>query len=204
MDRGTPLVFFNRIPEGLEADGVVVDDYQGAFNAVEHLISGGSKRIAHIAGPQNLQITKNRLNGYLDALRKNNLEIDEALILHSDFSIDQGRDCATQMLDLETRPDAIFAVNDQSAFGAMFAIKAKNLRIPEDIAIIGFTDEPLTELVEPSLSSVAQPVFAIGKNAVELFLEQVNKLREPGANKVRRVLKTELKLRNSSLRNTNA
>lgn len=197
--KGTPLVFFNRIPEDIEAPCVVVDDYFGAFQAVEHLIQSGSTRIAHIAGPASLQLTRNRMNGYIDALKKYELPVEEPLIVHGDFTINKARECTRYLLALAQPPDAIFAVNDQSAFGAMFEIKARGLRIPQDVAIVGFTNEPLTELVEPALTTVAQPVYELGKIAAELFLARTvsdPKTYVPET----RVLKTELVIRNSSVK----
>ena len=199
LRRGTPLIFFNRVCDELEAPFVVVDDYKGAYNAVKHLITTGSKRIGHIAGPKTLQISKNRLNGYLDALIKYNYDTDEKLITTGDFSIEMGRKCAKKMLDLPKPPDAIFAANDLSAFGAMHEIKKRGLRIPEDVAVVGFTDEPLTELVEPSLTSVSQPVMELGKKAAQLILAQIeNKANQDNPERV--MLKTKLIVRNSSVK----
>lgn len=197
--KGIPLVFFNRVCEELEAAYVVVDDYDGAFQAVEHLIQTGSRRIAHIAGPEGLQNSRNRLNGYRDALKKYGLPVEEQLIVYSDFTIDSGKACAKALLEMAERPDAIFSVNDAAAYGAMYAIKAKGLKIPDDVAIVGFTNEPLTELVEPALTTVAQPVYELGKVAAELFLIQTMsdpKTYVPES----RVLKTKLMVRESSVK----
>lgn len=197
--KGIPLVFFNRVAEGIEAPCVVVDDYFGAFQAVEHLILNGSKRIAHITGPESLQLTHNRMNGYIDALKKYELPYEESLIVHGDFTIGNARECTKRLLSHPAPPDAIFAVNDQSAFGAMFELKAQGLRIPDDVAVVGFTNEPLTELVEPSLTTVAQPVYELGKIAAELFLAR--SVSDPKTYiPETRVLKTELVVRNSSVK----
>lgn len=197
--KGIPLVFFNRVSEEVEAPCVVVDDYDGAFQAVEHLIKTGSKRIAHLGGPLSLQLTRNRLNGYLDALKKYDLPIDETLIRHSDFTIDRGREYTRELLSIPMPPDAIFSVNDSTAFGAMAQIKSQGLRIPEDVAVVGFTNEPLTELVEPALTTVSQPVYELGKVAAELFL--IRTLTDPKTYVPEtRVLKTRLIVRNSSVK----
>ena len=198
--KGIPLVLFNRVSEELEAPSVLVDDYDGAFQAVEHLIKTGSKRIAHIAGPESLQLSRNRLNGYVDALKKYDLAVDESLIVHGDFTMDNGKQCARHLLALSQPPDAIFCVNDSAAFGAMSQIKAQGLRIPDDVAIVGFTNEPMTELVEPALTSVAQPVYELGRIAAELFLIRMvsdPKLYVPET----KVLKTKLIVRSSSVKN---
>ena len=197
--KGIPLVFFNRICEELEAPYVVVDDYDGAYQAVEHLIQTGSTRIAHIAGPEGLQNSRNRLNGYIDALKKKGFPVDESLIRPSDFTIESGRECTKALLDLSQPPDAIFAVNDSAAYGAMFEIKRRGLTIPDDVAIVGFTNEPLTELVEPALTTVAQPVYELGKNAAELFL--IRTMSDPKTYVPEsRILKTKLIVRESSVK----
>jgi DNA-binding LacI/PurR family transcriptional regulator len=171
--KGLPMVFFNRVSEEIETSKVIADDYEGAFEAVEHLIEVGCKRIAHIGGPKNLMLSKNRLQGYLDALKKHNIQVENDLIIHGDFSMENGIECTRRLLELQQLPDGIFAICDSAAFGSMLAIKEKGYKIPQDIAICGFTNEPSTILVEPKLTSVSQPCFEIGEAAADLFLEQV-------------------------------
>lgn len=200
IQKGIPLVFFNRVCEGLHAPYVVVDDHDGAYQAVEHLIQTGSKRIAHIAGPKGLQNSRNRLNGYIDALKRFDMPIDESLIIEGDFTIENGKDCMKNFLGMLAPPDAVFAVNDASACGAMFQIKAHGLKIPEDIAVVGFTNEPLTELVEPKITTVSQPVYELGQVAAELFLNR--SMSDPKTYVPQsRTLKTKLIIRDSSIKN---
>ncbi len=140
---GIPVVVFDRDCSGLEADKVLVDDYLGAFQAVEYLIKSGCTKIAHLGGPLNLSTTKHRLQGYLDALVKNNIPICDEYIVHtSGFCHKNGKKPAKKLLSLNPVPDAIFAMNDSIAICALRVAEKLGFRIPEDISIIGFDDEP--------------------------------------------------------------
>lgn len=195
--KGIPIVFFNRVCEEMIVPKVIVDDYEGAYKAVEHLIKTGKKRIAHLAGPSSLSISKKRLNGYLDALKKYDIPIDEDLIISYDLSLNKVKIYIKHLLSLASPPDAIFAINDPTAIEAIQIIKQQGLRIPEDIAIIGFSNDYASELIEPSLSTVAQPVEEIGKTATRMLIEQIN--REVSDWKATtRVLQTELIIRKST------
>jgi len=170
-DRNIPLVFFDRVCDELETSQVVVDDFKGGFIAAEHLISKGCKRIAHISGPQHLNIYINRLQGYLKALRKHNFEIEEDLIIESLLTREDGEACAKKLLDSPNRPDAIFAANDISALSIILYAKEIGLRIPEDLAVVGFSNEPFSEYVSPSLTTIEQSGFDVGTKATELLLD---------------------------------
>ena len=197
--KGAPLVFFNRVCPDIDTTKVVVDDYRGAFKAVEHLIEGGCTRIAHIAGPPNLMICKNRLNGYLDALKQYNLPIDESLIAECDFSLEQGKAATLKLLE-GNRPDGIFVVNDGAAFGCLQVLKEQQVAIPNEIAVVGFTNEPLCDLIEPSLTTVSQPTYEIGQVAAQLLLQRIQEGIENFVPQTR-VLDAELIIRNSTRKN---
>ncbi|TKC65579.1 LacI family transcriptional regulator [Pedobacter hiemivivus] len=195
--KGIPIVFFNRVCDEMKVPKVIVDDFEGAFNAVDYLIKSGRKRIAHLAGPVSLKISANRLEGYKSALRKNNMVIDEELIISYNLEVSKVKIYINHLLSLENPPDAIFAVNDPTAIEAIQIIKKKGLRIPEDIAIIGFSNDYASDLIAPSLTTVAQPISEIGSTAAQLLIEQINRdVSEWKA--VTKVLKTELIIRNSS------
>lgn len=195
--KGIPIVFFNRICDEMIVPKVTVDNYEGAFGAVEHLIETGRTRIAHLAGPTSLSISVGRMNGYLDALKKHNIPIDHELIISYDLSIEKVKIYVKHLLSLPNPPDAIFAINDPTAIEAVQVIKEAGLRIPEDIAVVGFSDDYVSSLMEPSLTTVSQPVRKIGSTAIELLLDQIK--REVNDWKaVTKVLKTELIIRNSS------
>jgi LacI family transcriptional regulator/LacI family repressor for deo operon, udp, cdd, tsx, nupC, and nupG len=195
--KGIPIVFFNRVCDEMQVPKVVVDDYEGAFRAVEHLIGTGKRRIAHLAGPDALLISRKRLQGYRDALRKHGLPIVEDLIIPYDLTAEKARIYVKHLLDLAEPPDGLFAINDPTAIEAIRVIKAKGLRIPGDIGVVGFSNDYASALIEPGLTTIAQPMREIGKAAVQLLLEQME--REPTEWKaVTRILPTELVVRGSS------
>ena len=193
--KGIPIVFFNRVCEDMEVPKVIVDDYSGAFNAVEHLIKRGKRRIAHLAGPATLQISRKRLSGYRDALTKHRIPIDEELIIPYDFSVDKVHIYVKYLLNLPNRPDALFAINDPTAIRAIQVIKAEGLRIPKDIAVVGFSNDPVGEFMEPSLTTVSQPLKEMGQTATRLLIDQIEK---DATKPLIKALKTSLIVRNSS------
>ncbi len=195
--QGIPFVFFDRVCEDIEASKVVVDDFDGAFNAVEHLIESGYKRIAHLAGPKHLSISQCRFNGYLSALKKHKIPFDENLVVYGGLNEGDGIIGFQKLLQLDHLPDALFAVNDPVAIGAFEKIKAHGLKIPEDIALLGFSNNPISYLIEPSLTTVEQPAYDVGKRAAELLLEQINSKPEEFIPR-KEVLQTKLIVRDST------
>lgn len=193
MQKEVPLVFFNRVCPELDTSQVIIDDYKGAFEAVEHLIEQGYRRIAHLAGPTTLSISRFRLQGYLNAMQKHNLPIEEGLIVYHDLTEESARQCAQQLLDLQNPPEAIFAVNDPSALEVLLLAKKRGIKIPQDLGIVGFSNDQVSALIEPSLSTVEQPVWEIGEQSAQLLLEQ---LEQPKVEK--RVLEAKLIVRDSS------
>ncbi len=173
VDVGIPLVFFDRICIGINTDRVVVDDYAGAFAAVEYLIQSGCKRIAFFSSPLHLEISKNRKNGYLDALHKYKIPVDESLIRVCDTR-EEAIIITPEILDRPDRPDAFFAINDHCATCIMYAVKQARLKIPDDISIMGFTDGELAKASDPMLSTVEQHGFDMGKHAAKLLIDKIN------------------------------
>lgn len=196
-DNGTPLVIFDRDCDGLNADKVFVDDYDGAFQAVEYLIKTGCRRIAHITGPANLSISTHRLNGYLDALKKYNIPKEDQLIFNvKGFTPEYGVEAAKALMKLPQLPDAIFAINDGIAIGAMYVIKEAGIQIPNQISVIGFDDELYSSYFIPPLSSVWQPVYDMGLLSARILLSKL-KGEKPAETRYE-ILKPELIIRASS------
>ncbi|MDX2249583.1 MAG: LacI family DNA-binding transcriptional regulator [Bacteroidia bacterium] len=192
-----PVVFFDRISMSFQASKVVVNDFEGSRTAVEYLIRTGCRRIAHIAGPAPLSNSTERLNGYLAALETYNIPDDDTLIRHCDMTRAHAKQITEELLQLPVRPDALFTFNDNIAYDVIQVVKKMGLRIPEDISIVGFSDQPMSEMIEPSLTSVSQPAYSIGEVAVKLMFEQLN--AEDGQAPFRtEVLKTELVVRDST------
>jgi LacI family transcriptional regulator len=193
-----PMVIFDRIcPELPQIPQVIIDNADGGFQATEHLIEQGYKRIAILAGPKNLTISNLRLEGYLSALKKHKRKADPNLIVHCDFNQEYAYNATLDLLNSRHRPDAIFTISDRIAIGAMLAIQEKGLNMPKDIGLVGFNNEPIVNLVTPRISSVDQPAFELGKTAAKLFIERVH---SENMEKVEIVLKPRLVVRESSLR----
>ncbi|SHJ34145.1 transcriptional regulator, LacI family [Hymenobacter daecheongensis DSM 21074] len=177
--RGIPLVFFDRIMESEQVSAVVLDDYQGGYDAVCHLLEQGCQQIAHLGGPQHLNICKNRYQGYVNALRKYGQAVNPDLIHFSDLSMQDGRDGMAMLLKKVPHLDGVFACNDLALVGAMQMVKRQGLRIPQDVALAGFSNELFDSLTEPMLTSVDQRCEEMGRTAVELLLEMITAGKHP-------------------------
>lgn len=175
INEGVPVVFFDRVPTHIKTSKVMQDDFNGAFEAVEHLIKNGYRKIAHIAGPKGLLFTERRLQGYLAALKKHNLPVDNNHIIHSGFNQESGENDTYKLLKCAVKPDAIFAANDRKAIGAMVALKKKKIKIGKGIGVVGFTNDPISSLISPTLTTISEPAFEIGKLSCELLLKHINK-----------------------------
>jgi LacI family transcriptional regulator len=196
--KGVPLVLFDRAHDSLQVPAVVVNDYQGAFNATRHLIEQGCRRIAHIGGQQHVTNFNQRLRGYIDALNVHNIAVNDDLIVYGKVSIESGRECMKQIL--RHKPDAVFAVEDFTALGAMQAIKDAGVSIPDDIAIIGFANEMFSEYLTPSLSTVNQHTVRMGEEAASLFFDIFNKKITIKAPPRKFILEPEIICRQSSIK----
>jgi len=172
--RKIPLVFFDRTNDDLEIPAVVINDYKGAFMATEHLLARGYKKIAHVAGPQHLKIFQERLNGYKDALKANNVEFEKQFVYIGDLSIESGKKAIDYFFGLDKPPDAVFAVEDFSALGLIKGLKDRKVKIPGDFGVIGFANESFDEHITPSLSSIDQQTVQMGKDAFLLLMELIN------------------------------
>lgn len=190
-----PFVLVDKYLEGLECNFVGTDDRQGAYEAVTHLIKLGHKRIAYIMGEKNASSTRDRLKGYQDALRDNNLIFDPQMIAGGDGFIEEyGYKAAQKLLALDKRPTAIFAITDMAAIGALQAITDSGLRVPEDIALIGFCDNKGSSTLSVPLTTVRQPAREIGRQAAMILLDEI----ENGIGEPKKIaLKTELIIRRS-------
>lgn len=172
LESGVPLVFYDRICTGVNADRVVVDDYQGAYNAVTHLIETGCKRIAFYGSPMTLEISKNRHNGYVDALKRHGIEPDDTLMRFCDNRSD-AEIITPELLEREDRPDAFFAVNDDTAIGIMYAAKRMGFKVPDDISICGFTNGQRAIACDPMLTTVEQRGKRVGEEAADILIGHV-------------------------------
>ncbi|MBB6270765.1 LacI family transcriptional regulator [Pedobacter cryoconitis] len=174
MDRGIPLVFFDRIPgKSLDASRVVVNDHIKASLMIEHLIDTGRKRIAHIMGPSTIRNSAERAAGYQRILTKHGLFDPELMIQPEGITFEDGRNAAIQLLNKKIGFDSIFAFTDTLAIGAMNYLLEQNIKIPDEVAIAGFSGTELATIVHPQLTSVAQPLVQMGEAAAGLILEKI-------------------------------
>ena len=196
IDAGIPIVFYDRICTGVNASRVVVDDYMGAYNAVTHLIETGCKRIAFYGGPMQLEISKNRFNGYKDALLKHGLKVDEEIIRVCD-NRDDAEVLTPEILALEQRPDGFFAVNDDTAIGILYTAKRSGFKVPEEISICGFTNGQRAVACDPMLTTVEQRGHRVGDEAAEILMDKVEGLI-PIEKVEKRVVRTRLIIRGTT------
>ncbi len=195
VDNDIPLVFYDRICIDIRTDRVVVDDYAGALQAVEHLIKTGCQRIAFYSSPSHLEISKNRKNGYLDALRRNNIPVDETLIYECDTR-DKAVVLTPEVLKRDDRPDAFFAINDHTASGILSAIRKSGFQIPEDISVCGFSGGDLAIACDPMLTTVEQHGYELGKTAARLLIDKIKGITH--GQFTNRIIKTKLMVRGTT------
>lgn len=197
IDSGIPIVFFNRVCSKVIAPKVIIDDYKMAFFATEHLIYNGFKKIYHFAGPENLSVSKERKRGFLDAMNKHHRSITENSVTKAGVFSDKGYLAMQSLIEKNDLPEAIFCFNDPTAFGALKALKEAGLKCPDDIALVGFSETELAQLVEPTLTSVEQPTFEMGETAAKLLLELINQTPPPEPKTIS--LHAKLNVRKSSI-----
>ena len=196
MEAGVPLVFYDRICTGVNASRVVVDDYMGAFNAVTHLVETGCKRIAFYGSAPTLEISKNRFNGYKDALLKHGLKFDESITRICDNRAD-AEAITPELLEGEHVPDGFFAVNDDTAIGILYTAKRMGFRVPDDISICGFTNGQRAVACDPMLTTVEQRGVKVGEEAADILIDQVEGIL-PRDKTERRVVRTRLVIRGTT------
>lgn len=196
INAGVPIVFYDRICTGINTNRVVVDDYMGSYNAVSHLLETGCRRIAFYGSDMRLEISKNRYNGYRDALLKAGIKPDDSLHLECDNRTD-AEIITPELLSRENPPDAAFAVNDDTAIGILYTVKRMGLRVPDDFSICGFTNGERAIACDPALTTVEQRGKQVGKEAVDILLDKVEGY-SPQEKVEKRVVKTRLIVRGTT------
>nr|WP_321222256.1 LacI family DNA-binding transcriptional regulator [uncultured Psychroserpens sp.] len=195
--KGIPLILFDRGENDLNVDYIGIDDYNSSHIIIEHLISKGCKRIAHIGGYRRTRIFNNRIRGYIDAINKYNLPNDDALLMESNLTLEDGRLKMEHLLTLDTPPDAVYVASDYAALGALQVLNEKHIKVPQDICLVGFGNEPFTSLVSPTITTIDQHSEQIGKIAAQTFIQRINTENwKPTLNK--NILESRLIVRASS------
>lgn len=203
LNKDIPIVLFDRSTDHLRVNQVMIDDYQGSYTAVSHLIDEGCKRIAHFTSPVKISIYRERLRGYTDALKDNNLPVDEDLIIECNLQLEGGRQSMLQLLEMEMMPDAIFSASDYGAMGAMQVLKERKIKIPQEVALVGFSNEPFTSFTDPTLTTVDQLSLTMGHVTGELFFDHLNNLINNTPRRAQKtVLQPKLIIRQSSLKSS--
>lgn len=192
-----PLVFFDRVCETLNVPSVTVDGIDAVKSIIRHFHQNGCRRIAYISGPGHLNISRNRKEGYLQGLAECGIQFNPSLLAECNLSTADATEATRHLLLNHPPPDAIFGINDTIAFAAMKEIKRQGFKIPDDIALVGFTDEFHATVVDPALTSVTHPTFQMGQQAARLFFRRIEKgtdFRE------KIILDTQLIIRESSVK----
>lgn len=196
VDNNIPLVFFDRAAKDIMADKVVIDDVKGAYIATEHLIKQGCKKILHLAAPQNLMIGQRRKEGYRKALEAYDIPFEESLVIKCD-SREEAIEVMNDVYKKGVNPDGIFAVNDLTATGVLRVVKKHGYRIPEDVKVVGFSDGFVANVTDPTLTTIDQHGFEMGKEAAQLLLKRINN-EISNYSPVTKVIPTNLIIREST------
>jgi len=201
VSNNIPLVFVDRVPKDFNTFRVIIDNYTAGYKATKHLIEQGCTRIGHLtAGSKFGNIYTERMRGYLDALKDHNLTIEEELIVDlKAVTYDEGLKASNKLLNLKNRPDGIFASGDIMAVSAIQSAKKKGIKIPEDLAVIGFNNDPISQIIDPSLSTITHPAAKMGQMSAEIILKNI---KSPKKDEVKEItfLNTEVVIRESSKR----
>ncbi len=201
-EKGLPMVFFDRVTDEIATHKVIANNYKGAYEATRHLLQQGFRRIAHITSSGSLSITLERLEGYKKALEDAGLEPDPDLIKfcpHGGMIPEETRQALNELLQLEQRPDAIFTASDRLSTTTLSLLRKMQIAVPQQIALVGFTNSISADIFHPSLTSVVQPAMEMGQLTTDLLIQLIESKR-PVTDFKKRVLDTELKIRDSSLR----
>lgn len=198
-DKNLPVVFFDRAEDHEESVSVMIDNQQAAFEIVDHLAKQNCKRIMHIAGNLNRNVYSERLEGYKLALKKNKLSYKGEFVIEGKLNEEGGQEVADEIWQMKEKPDAVFASNDKTAVALISGLKKKGIRIPEDIAVAGFNNDPISSIIEPNLTTINYPGREMGEIAASTLIDQINK-KKGGKDLENVLLKYNLLVRESSLK----
>ncbi len=198
FNKDIPVVFFDRVAECHGCMSVVIDNFKAGYEATSHLIEQGCRRIMHLGGNLLRNVYLQRFNGYKQALIDNRIKYDQDLLIISELNNEAGEDAAHALMKMKTRPDGIFAANDATAVAAICELQKLGVKIPDEIAVVGFNNEPLSQVIKPNLTTINYPGKDIGEIAATSL---INKLNNSGPfNLSTVVLNHELIIRESTLR----
>ena len=175
-EKNIPIIFFDRFCPTINSDRILVDDFDSGYKITRHLIERGCKRIAHIAGPELLNIYKDRKDGYIKALNESSISLSEGYLEVTGLTKEEGKQAFARLMLLPNPPDGVFCGNDTTALSALEYCRQNNLKVPDDVALIGFSDEPFSAVVTPSLSTVKQPGYLMGFQSAKKIIHRIENL----------------------------
>lgn len=193
-----PIVFFDRSCPALKTDRVIINDEYAAYIATEHLLKTGCKKIIHFRGPKNLQISTKRQTGYLEALRNYKIPINKDYIIKCD-NFDDAKIEINNLLNKKVKFDGVFTVNDDTAAGAVIALKERKIKIPQQVSVMGYSNDLISKLISPKLSTIEQPGYLMGYTATKMLIERLESTQEIRPRT--EVISTKLILRDSTKKN---
>lgn len=201
LDSNTPLVFVDRVPKNLSTFRVVIDNYAAGYKATKHLISQGCTRIAHLTAGSEFSIYFERKKGYLDALKDANIQIDENLIIKlKTITYEEAENATNKLLDMKNPPDGIFTPGDILGVSAIQCAKKRGVNVPEELAVIGFNNDPISYIIDPNLSTITHPAEKMGQASAEIILKHLKFPKKSEEAKEITFLNTEVLVRESSKR----
>jgi LacI family transcriptional regulator len=199
IKRNIPVIFFDRVHESDDSVSVVIDNYKNAYDITSHLMQQGCSRIMHITGNLKRNVYRERFRGYKDALKDGGLDYDEERLIIGELNEEAGAAAAEKILAMKKLPDAIFVSNDVCAASCMRVLKQSGIRIPEDIAIAGFNNDPISRMVEPNITTVNYPSYQMGEIAARHLINHLKGTADiHSTNKI--ILKSEVLIRESTLK----
>jgi LacI family transcriptional regulator, repressor for deo operon, udp, cdd, tsx, nupC, and nupG len=200
MDNNTPLVFVDRVPKSFNTFRVVIDNYAAGYKATKHLIAQGCKRIAHFTAGSEFSIYYERKKGYIDALLEANLPVEDELIIKlKSISYEEAENATNKLLNLKNPPDGIFAPGDILGVSAIQAAKKRGVKVPLELAVIGFNNDPISHIIDPNLSTITHPAAKMGQTAAEIILKNLKSSKKDDVKEIT-FLNTEVLVRESSIK----
>ena len=197
--RNTPVIFFDRVMDHENSTSILIDNRKAAYEVTKHLIEQGCKRIVHITAPLKQNVYVDRFNGYKQALAEYKIKFREEDVIIGNLSQEAGMQAADKILSLKSRPDGVFAANDNGAIGCMIALKQKGFSIPGDFAFAGFNNDPVSKVIEPNLTTINYPGYEMGEVAARHLISHLTGIT-PIQNTNTIILRSELLVRDSSLK----
>jgi LacI family transcriptional regulator len=197
FNKQIPIIFFDRVPEREDCTVILIDNKKAAYEATRHLLEKGCKNIIHFTAPENRSVYRDRLEGYKKALADSEIPFKEEYVIVSNLSQEAGANAAETIKTMKSLPDAVFAANDITAIGCMLALKKEGFHIPEDIAFVGFNNDPVSNVVEPNLTTINYAGYEMGCIAAQNLINHLNGISIIKTTNII-IIRSELMIRDSS------